>query len=252
MKLLACGAHADDVELGCGATLALAAERGHEVRILDLTGGELGSNGDPATRAREASRAAAVLKAAGRHNAGLPDGGLDGGDSGQRRRVVEWLRRLRPEILLIPARENRHPDHRQAHVLLEQAAFMAGLARYEADGEPHRPRAVFQYMERIPFIPSFVVAADAFAERKRAALMCYASQFSRATGERDTFINRPGFLEHLFARDRYYGGLVGCEYGEPFFCALPLGIGDPAALLPPGAQEDAPGRPARDRDEGGA
>ena len=56
MHLLACGAHADDVELGCGGTLALAASLGHTVSILDLTAGELGSNGDPARRAE--SRAA--------------------------------------------------------------------------------------------------------------------------------------------------------------------------------------------------
>ena len=71
MRLLACGAHADDVELSCGGTLALAAARGVEVLILDLTEGEIGSNGDPATRAAEAAAAAAVLGVSERHNARL-------------------------------------------------------------------------------------------------------------------------------------------------------------------------------------
>jgi bacillithiol biosynthesis deacetylase BshB1 len=238
MRLLACGAHADDVELACGGALALAAERGHEVYILDLSAGEMASNGDPQTRAREAEAAARRLGVKERSNARLPDGRLSAADEEQRRIVVEMIRRVRPDVLLIPPAENRHPDHVQAHRLLSEAAFLAGLARYPAGGEATRPRAVYHYMERFPFSPSFILNTAAVAERKREALSCYASQFQRAPSAAATLINSPAFLDQIMARDRYYGGLAGCECGEPFLAPSPLRLDDPALLLPASLLED--------------
>jgi bacillithiol biosynthesis deacetylase BshB1 len=232
MQLLACGAHADDVELGCGGTLAQSVRQGHAVAILDLTAGEQASNGSPELRAREAARAAEVLGVERRENAGLPDGGLRAGDADQEREIVQWLRRLRPDIVLVHSERSRHPDHVQSFHLLRAASFKAGLARYPADGEPHRPRALFQFMERFAFAPSFVVAIDSVVELKRQALSCYTSQFQRQPGDEETLINDPGFLDDVLSRDRFHGSLSGCRYAEPFLALQTPLLADLAAVLP--------------------
>lgn len=232
MRILACGAHPDDVEIACGGTLALAAAEGHETAILDLTRGEMGSNGDPELRRAEAAAAGHILGVGERYQAALPDGGLNARDKDQRRSVVEWLRKLAPELLIIPARENRHPDHDQAHLLLREGVFLAGLAHFEADGAPSRPRVVYETMERRLFRPDFVVDVGAVREKKEASLRAYASQFIRRDGQAATLINDPAFLEAIRARDRYFGELAGCDYAEPFRAVELLRIESVSALLP--------------------
>ncbi len=237
MRLLACGAHADDVEICCGGTVALAARLGYDVSILDLTAGELGSNGDPQMRAREADEAAELLGVSRRENAGLPDGHLNSADAGQRKVLVGWLRRLAPDLLLIPPAKTRHPDHGEAHHLLKDAAFLAGLRRYDVEGEARRPGSVFQYMERQSFEPSLYVDVSPVIEQKRQALLCYRSQFMRAEGTIPTFINEKGFLDRITTRDRYFGGIAGCEFAEPFAGIEPLLLDDPAIMLGPSRKE---------------
>ncbi len=232
MRILACGAHPDDVEIACGGSLALAVAEGHEVLALDLTRGEMGSNGDPELRAAEAAEAGRILGLAERHQAGLPDGGLNARDEGQRRAVVEWLRRLAPDLLIIPARENRHPDHDQAHLLLKEGVFLAGLSQFEAEGEARRPRAVYETMERRIYRPDFVVDVSAHRETKEASLRAYASQFIRTEGQAATLINDPAFLEAIRARDRYFGELSGCAFAEPFRAVELLRLESFSTLLP--------------------
>ena len=231
MHLLACGAHADDVEISCGGTVALAARLGHQVSILDLTAGELGSNGDTALRAREAVAAATVLGVSRRENAGLPDGHLNAADPDQRKVLATWLRRLAPDLLLIPPADNRHPDHSAAHRLLMDSVFLAGLRRYDVEGEAHRTGSVVQYMERRAFEPDLLVDVSAVIEQKRQALLCYRSQFQRDEGATPTNINAAGFLDWVIARNRHYGGLAGCESAEPFASTEPLLLNDPALML---------------------
>ncbi len=230
MKIVAVGAHPDDVEICCGGAVALSAKSGHSVAILDLTAGELGSNGTEAERYSESSAAAEIMGVVQRHNAKLPDGGLDASDPAQLRAVIEWIRKLRPEVLLIPPERCRHPDHGQAHLLLKAAAFKAGLRRYAADGEPFRPRAIYQYLERFPFEPSFLIETDAVVDIKRRALRAYASQFERGEGQTGTLINDPGFLDDIEARDRYWGSMAGCTFAEPFLAMSAPLILDFAAL----------------------
>ena len=108
--LLAFGAHPDDVELSCGGWLALAASRGQRVVIVDLTRGELATNGSPTIRAAEAEAAAEVLGVAVRENLELPDGELRADDPDQIAAVVEAMRHHRPTLALGPWVEARHPD----------------------------------------------------------------------------------------------------------------------------------------------
>lgn len=232
LDLLAIGSHPDDVEISCGGTLALAATQGFRVGILDLTRGELGTNGDPETRAREAAEAARILGVALRRNAALPDGGIQAGDRTQERTMVALLRELRPAVLFSHFPQDRHPDHVEASRLVDRASYHAGLRRYDAKGEPFRPRVRWHFASRVGFHPTVVVDVSETWERKREAILAHASQVTLAGADRrPTALNDPEFLARIEARARHFGLMIGVRYGEPFTSADPVGFRDLHAFL---------------------
>ncbi|RMH17746.1 MAG: bacillithiol biosynthesis deacetylase BshB1 [Acidobacteria bacterium] len=236
LDVVAFGAHPDDVELACGGTLALLVERGYRVGIVHLTRGERGTRGTVAEREAEARAAAAALGVEVVRFLNCVDGGLRTGEAYEDA-VIEVIREHRPELLFAPPPADRHPDHARGHRLVAAAAFYAGLAR-RGQGEPHRPAAVFCYMEHDLFIPSFIVDVTATWEKKRRALGCYGSQFFQpgAAGRDEpmTKVSSPEFAAALVGRAQHYGQLIGAAYGEPFWCRQPLAVGDPMLLLPGG------------------
>jgi N-acetylglucosamine malate deacetylase 1 len=233
LDLLALGAHPDDVELCCGGWLALASERGQRVGVVDLTRGELATNGTPDVRSEEAAAAAAALGLALRENLGLPDGGLTAEDPDQLAAVVAALRRHRPGLALAPWTEARHPDHAAAAHLANKAMFFAGLRRYRPDlGAPWRPARLLAYPERHDGRPDVVVDVSAVYERKLAAIACHRSQFGAAPsgGERTaTILSGSLGLEAFAVRDRYWGASIGVTHGEPYLLGAPVPISDPVA-----------------------
>lgn len=239
MKLVAFGAHPDDVELAAAGTLALAAAAGHEVLIVDLTRGEKATAGTPEEREHEALAAARVL-GVGRSALDLPDTGLARGDRTQVAAVVGLLRRERPDLVLAPTGRDAHPDHVEGHHLVKRAGFLAGLAAFEPrSGAPHRPRLVLFYpSSREPYgRPGVAIDVSAAIDRKMAALACYSSQFMRVRGGPATPLNAEGFLDRVRARAAACGIELGVGYAEPFFPDRPLLASDPLRLL--GLAEDA-------------
>lgn len=262
LDLLAIGAHPDDCDISVGGTLALAAGQGFAAGILDLTAGELGTNGTPEIRAREAEAAARVMGLAGRWCAGLPDGGLNASEIAQERVLVGWIRRLRPAIVLSHFPQDRHPDHIQASRLVERAWYHAGLVRYEAADaaggggtardagatggapvrtlEPFRPKARYWFASRIGFHPTMVVDVTSTWETKRRAILAHKSQVVRdGVHSRATALNDPEFLTRIEARMRHYGGMIGVKHGEPFTSDMPLGVSEMSAVL--GSPRPVPG-----------
>ena len=175
LDLLVFGPHPDDIEIGMGATVALHARRGDRVGLVDLTRGELGSNGTPEERVAEAAEAAAVLGAVLRLNLALPDGCLSVDDEGQVDAVVRCVRAHRPRAIAIPHWEDRHPDHGNASRLLRQAIFRAGLRRVVTADEPWRPEWVCHYFINDAAAPSFV-------DRRERGLRDQARRRSPVTG----------------------------------------------------------------------
>ncbi len=98
LDILAIGAHPDDVELGCSATLAKEISLGKKVGILDLTRGELGTRGSAAIRDKEAAAAAKLLGVESRENLGFKDGFFSN-DEKHQLAVVEVIRKCKPEIV---------------------------------------------------------------------------------------------------------------------------------------------------------
>ena len=235
LDVLAVGAHPDDVELGCGGTLAGCVAAGHQVGILHLTRGEAGTRGTPDERETEARKAGAALGAAAVGFLNCGDGGLRTGID-EEDALIARLREWRPEIVLGPTPSDRHPDHGRAHRLVADAAFYSGLAR-RGQGEPFRPAAVFSYMQHDPFEPRFIVDVSAHWERKLEALRQYRSQLHQpgvAASGPETKVASPEFSAAMEGRARHFGLMIGAEFGEPFWSRLPLAVSDPLSLAPGG------------------
>ena len=227
VDLLAIAAHRDDVELTCGGTLAKAVQAGHGVGILDLTQGESGTRGDAATRAAEAGRAARALGVTLRLNAGLPDAHLHN-DEPSRAKLVELIRTTRPRVVILPFPVGRHPDHRVASELGRDACYLAGLAKYGAAGEPHRPFKILYALayREDPVKPSFVVDISDTFETKMTAIRCYASQFDGAKAAGEIHPTGQDLYELIRIQSAHDGSLIRTAYGEPFFCHETLEVHD--------------------------
>jgi len=231
VDLLAIAAHRDDVELTCAGTLLRAADDGHRTGILDLTAGETGTRGSAALRAEEAARAAQILGVTERRNAGLPDAYLQNSDE-TRRIVVEQIRSFAPRVVILPYPVGRHPDHRITSELGRDACFLAGLAKYETAGAPHRPHKILyalSYRED-PVKPTFVVDISAQFERKLAAIRCYASQFDGAKAAGEIFPTGQDLYALVETQNAHYGSLIRTRYGEPYFTEETVQIDDVLAL----------------------
>jgi len=222
LDLLVIGAHPDDIELACGGTIIKLAKKGYAIGALDLTAGELGTKGTRRERLKEAEEAKRILGLVHRENLGLPDGGIELNQE-TRMKVIEVIRRLRPEFILLPYYRGRHFDHIRASLLITESAFQAGLIKIKTEAEPHRPRRLIYYMTHYQFIPSFIVDISEEFERKMEAIRAHSSQFG---GEKPLFP-----LSGIETRDRYYGSLIGTSYGEPFFVREALEVEDPIAFF---------------------
>lgn len=224
VDVLAFAAHPDDAELGCGATLALAAQSGLRVAVADLTAGEMATNGTTSERLRERDEASCALGLCDRVCLGLPDGRL--GESAQDRIVVlDAIRRFRPQVVIAPQiLADRHPDHSAAGRLVGDACFLAGVAKMGTPAPPHRPRAVHHYSVHSPFTPTFVVDVTSTWQRKMRAILAYQSQFGPTVPAGSTALAGPRFLEVVEAKGSYFGAMIGAERGEPFLSAGPLAM----------------------------
>ena len=243
LDVLAIGPHPDDVELGCGGTVALLAAQGKRVGILHLTSGEAGTRGTARERRHEAAAAAAALGAVELSFVDCGDGSLRTGKT-EEDAIIAVLRQWRPRLVLGPAPADRHPDHGRGHRLVDAACFYSGLASRGADDgpPPHRPAAIFSYMQHDPFSPRFIVDVSSTWEAKMAALDCYASQLHgprQDEGEESaqgpvTKVSTVEFRLAMEGRARHFGNMIGAAFGEPFWSRLPVAVGDPLALIPGG------------------
>ncbi len=211
--------HPDDAELAMGGTLFKMVAEGIRVGVVDLTNGEPTPMGDPETRREEARKAAEILGIAFRVILGLKNRELmDGVEA--RYRVAEVLRLARSRYVFVPWIQDAHPDHIQAHFLGVAARFYAKLTKTDMRGEPHYPEKIIFYSPshlNFLFRPRFIVDVSDTFPRKRALVETYASQFGWG--------NRAERLwERMTVKARFYGGLIGAQYGEPFFTEEEVGI----------------------------
>lgn len=233
LDVLAFAAHRDDLEITCGGTLARLVEQGHTVGACDLTEGEMGTRGTAAERAAEAEEAARILGLKTRVNAGLPDAGLFNTRE-QQLRVVEILRRYKPAVVIIPALEQRHPDHATCPRIVFDACYFSGLAKFpdlkHEAARAHRPRKIlWVHTSYTPNPPTFVVNVTDQLKKKLDSVMAYRSQFP-LTGEADKPPPTGQIEDWIRSRGRAYGLMIGKMYGEGFIQREAVEVEDLATL----------------------
>jgi LmbE family N-acetylglucosaminyl deacetylase len=241
---LAIGAHPDDIEFGCGATLAKWAAAGCRLHHLVLTDGSKGS-WDPTAdldalvkaRQQESEAAADVIdsrrQSSDRHHdrvlfLGRVDGELVNGVD-ERQDVARIIRTLRPSVVVghDPWRRYRlHPDHRAAGFCTLDAVVAARDPHFfpELELAPHRPQALLLFEADLP---NHVEDVHGFAQVKIDALLCHASQGQTTMGiepgghqdgeERtDQAVQREEFGHKVHHQLADHGTLAGYNAGEAF------------------------------------
>ncbi len=229
LDILAIAAHPDDVEQTCGGTLIRMAEIGYRTGVLDLTAGDMGSRGTPEIRLKESDTAACRMLLAWRGNMRLPDARLENTVS-VRMSLAAEIRKLRPRVVILPYWEARHPDHYRASEIGFEACFLAGLKKLDEETEPHRPAKILYSSLYANVTPSFVVDISAQFERRMAALLAYDSQYGDHPDAADLFPQQQEIRERLGAIARFYGNLIGVEYGEPFVVKETMRVDDITAM----------------------
>jgi len=230
LDILAFGAHPDDVELGCGGSIALSVINKKKVGIIDLTQGELGTRGTKEIRANEALSASKVLGVLIRENLKFRDGFLINNEEHQLE-VVSVIRKYQPEVILCNAFSDRHIDHAKASQLVSDSCFLSGLSKIKTKSvkgiiqSSWRPSKIYHYIQWNDIIPSFVVDISSTIKNKINAISKYKSQFyDPESKEKDTPISSKNFLKSVTYRANNLGRLIGKEAGEGFTVERYLGI----------------------------
>ena len=236
LDVIAVGAHPDDVEIGCGGTLALLASQGFSVGIIDLTDGEpTPRSSGPQERLAEARSAARTLGVAHREQLGFQNRRLF--DSFEVRvALAKVFRRHRPRLVLGLGDKTplASPDHAQAVAITEAAVFYSRLTKWD-DAFDHLPvhtvPAFFTYFlfAGLPHVPTghwpLVVDIAGQLETKLAAIRCYASQF-------------PPEKAHIYPRVQALaetaGMMGGCAAGEVLASTRIPCTTEPMRMLFPG------------------
>tara|TARA_R110001583_G_scaffold6491_4_gene32767 strand:- start:3453 stop:4169 length:717 start_codon:yes stop_codon:yes gene_type:complete len=221
LDILAIGAHPDDVELGCGASIAKEISLGKKVGILDLTRGELGTRGTAEIRDNEAKESAKILGIAVRENLGFSDGFFLN-DKKHQLEIIKIIRKYQPDIVLCNAIDDRHIDHPKGSNLVSNACFLSGLMKIETEvngivQEPWRPKQVYHYIQWKNIEPDFVVDVSGFIDIKLKAVNAYSSQFYNPNSkEPSSPISSKNFIDSIVYRAQDLGRLIGVDHAEGF------------------------------------
>ena len=222
MNILAVGANPDDIEFLCAGTLAVYAKRGDTVAISYLTTGDKGSHDVPpeemaAIRKEEAENAARIL-GADVVPLNIPDGEVEV-SLAVRKKLVEIIRKTRPDVLITHYPRDYMSDHNNTSRLVVDASFWAGLPAFSSDPaiSPHHdicpPVFYMDTLGGIGFVPEEYVDITETIDIKIEMLSQHKSQL-RYMKERDGL----DFLDYMKTAARYRGYQCGVTYAEGFVC----------------------------------
>lgn len=222
-RVLSIHAHPDDAEILAGGTLALLASKGCQITVVTMTPGDCGSAELPA------DEIAAIRRKEAEHSAGIIGAEyicaefrdyVVFSDDGARRRVIEILRRVKPDLILTASPVDYMPDHETTSLLVRDACFGAPLKNYltASPALPSIPHLYFMDAlggmdrEGKPILPDFVVNVESAFEEKKMML-------SRHKSQRDWLLAHHGMDNYLQTMEdwtRECGRRAGVELGEGF------------------------------------
>lgn len=230
LDFLAFGAHPDDVELGCGATIAKLVSQGKKVGIVDLTRGELGTRGSAEIRTKETKEASKILGITIRENMDFKDGFFRN-DEEHQLKIIQVIRKYQPDFIFCNAPDDRHIDHPKGSQLIVEASFLSGLTKIYTDDssgnaqKQWRPKNIYHYIQWKNLDPDFIFDVSGFHHTKMDAVKCYSSQFyDPKSKEPETPISNKNFLDFVQSRANDFGRLIGVEHGEGFISNRKLGF----------------------------
>lgn len=231
-RVLAIGAHPDDIELCCAGTLARFVAAGSAIELAVVCKGDKGGatpSGHELATLREAeSRKSAAVLGAPIHFLGLPDGAVF--DTPQTRVMfLSLLRKVRPELVLTHSPGDYHDDHVQVSALAAKSSWFAASPGHRSEQSAlSSPPAVmfFDHHAGAGFDPTHFVDVTTTIETKRRMLECHQSQLARTDSAMAELVAR---MESL-ARVR--GWQCGVGYAEAFRAASSFGLCRPGTLLP--------------------
>ncbi len=231
LDVLVVAAHPDDAEISCGGTILRLVDAGARVGVLDVTRGEMGTRGTKEGRDAEAVAATQVLGLAWRGNLEQPDGRVQVTVEA-REKLAGLFRELAPDLVFSHHLSDPHPDHEASARLAKEAWYLSGLKRlaHDAGGAPaRRPAQLAHFLSHTPFEPTFVVDIESVWERKREAVLAYASQLApdSAADDGKHFLYGVDILERVETKARAYGERIRKRYGEPLLCQGPVAFDDP-------------------------
>jgi N-acetylglucosamine malate deacetylase 1 len=219
MNILAVGCHPDDLEIGCGGTLARYAAEGHVVTLCIVANGNMGHAviHPPELRAirqEEARRAGAVLGANEVVMLDVNDLEVDSNRPETVNKLVDLVRRVQPDAILTHPLEDYMKDHVEVSRLVFDASFSASVPHYLTPTPGVAKITPLYYMDTVAgvnFIPSEYVDISATVEIKLQALNCHESQIKWMRDH-----DKIDFLDFVRTGARYRGQQCSVSYAEGF------------------------------------
>jgi LmbE family N-acetylglucosaminyl deacetylase len=185
LRIICFGAHPDDCEIQVGGVAMMWAAKGHQVKLVSVTNGDIGhwrEAGGPLAKRRTAEvQAAARILGVTAEVLDIHDGELLP-TLEHRRTLTRLIREWKADIVMGPRPNDYHPDHRYTGVLVQDAAYMVTVPFFCPDAPCLKRNPVFLYFpdsfqKPNPFQPDIAVAIDAVMEKKLDALDTLESQF---------------------------------------------------------------------------
>jgi bacillithiol biosynthesis deacetylase BshB1 len=229
VDILAFGVHPDDIELACAGTLLKHKDLGFSFGICDLTQGELGTRGSAELRLIEAENSKKILGAEFRVNLKMKDGFFEINEESIIK-VIEVIRKFKPDIVFANAVSDRHPDHGRAAKLISESCFYSGLIKiktFENNVEQGawRPKSVYHYIQDRNLKADFCVDISQYMEKKIESILAFSSQFKSDPNDGpQTPISGEQFYQFLYAKARAYGRDINVDYAEGFTVNRTIGI----------------------------
>jgi LmbE family N-acetylglucosaminyl deacetylase len=234
MRILAVGAHPDDLEILCGGTLARFVREGHDVAMCNATTGNRGSyvhSSEEIARIRLAeARSAAEVIGADHRTLGLSDTEVNAADPEQKRLVIDLVRDARPDLIITHDPHDYMGDHNEISKLVFECSFHATLPLVETDRPHHGNVTPIYYMDTVfgvGFVPTEYVDVTDVIDVKAAALEAHKSQLAWLRDHDGIDV-----VDQMRTAAHYRGMQCGAAYAEGFVPCQTWPRGTTRRLLP--------------------